>query len=96
MKTYRDRLSRIIIMCAGIVVVALSCVLPALGAPFQNLDFESAVIGTPVHYELPASEALPYWSNDHFHARYVAYDMPTKVYHRCLTRAEALFFGGSA
>jgi hypothetical protein len=41
---------------------------------FHNLDFEWAVIGTPVYYELPASEALPYWTNNNGHAGYVVYD----------------------
>ena len=45
-----------------------------MAAPFQNLDFESAVIGTPVNYQLPASQALPYWTIETYHPGYVLYD----------------------
>ena len=41
---------------------------------FRNLNFEWAVIGTPVDFQLPASEALPYWTNNNCYPGYVAYD----------------------
>ncbi len=74
MTSCREKLLRGLIACVGAVVIAFSCQAQAPAAPFQNLDFESAVIGTPVNFELPASQALPDWTNDHFHTGYVAYD----------------------
>jgi hypothetical protein len=45
------------------VVVFISFGIKAVrGDSFQNLGFESAVIGTPVYFRLPASEALPGWT----------------------------------
>jgi hypothetical protein len=46
---------------AFVVTFSLCAVRTGTATPFQNLDFESAVIGTPVNGRLPASQALPYW-----------------------------------
>ncbi len=61
---------------AIIVAVAVALCGPeaAVGAPFHNLGFESAVIGTPVNFELPASQALPYWTASYGNPGYVLYD----------------------
>ena len=75
MQSYRDRSLGAVLARLGIAAVALSCHAQALAAPFQNLDFESATIGTIVNgYELPTSQALPYWTNDNWDAGYVGYD----------------------
>ena len=47
-------------------------------AAFQNLGFESAVIGTPVNYELPASQALPHWTSNNYYNSQAGYQ--TVVY----------------
>jgi hypothetical protein len=46
----------------------------AVGASFENLSFESAVIGTPVNYELPTSQAMPGWVTNNWHEGYIGYD----------------------
>ncbi len=46
----------------------------AAAGPFQNLDFESAVIGVPVNYELPATQAMPGWTTNNFDSGYIGYD----------------------
>jgi hypothetical protein len=56
------------------VAVALCGPGEVLGTAFQNLDFESAIIGTPVNHELPASQAVPNWTTSHWHSGYVCYD----------------------
>jgi hypothetical protein len=59
-------------LCAAIVVCGIS--VDARAAPFQNLDFESAVVGTLVNgWELPASQALPFWNNNNWDPGYVGY-----------------------
>ncbi len=46
----------------------------AFGAPFQNLGFEEAVVGTPSNFQLPASDALPGWTTNNFDSGCVGYD----------------------
>ena len=56
------------------VAATLLCPDLAMGLTFQNLDFESAVIGTPTNFELPASQAIPGWASNGFDGANVAYD----------------------
>jgi hypothetical protein len=60
------------IVCGAVLVYG--GIRAASAAPFQNLGFESAIIGTPVDFQLPASQALPYWANNNYHPGYVGYD----------------------
>jgi hypothetical protein len=57
------------------IAVGLSRPEVALSSAFENLDFESAVIGTPVYFELSISEALPSWTTYRSDTGYVAYDV---------------------
>ena len=50
-----------------------------LASPFENLNFEDAVIGTPVDNQLPSSEALPSWSNGNYNPGYVLYDQSART-----------------
>ena len=79
MRTFKGQPFHCPAVCAVIMIVALSCHARALAAPFRNLDFESAVIGVPVGFQLPASQALPDWTTDSFDAAsgYTTYDMET-------------------
>jgi hypothetical protein len=58
--------------CPAVITFAVAVVLcsseSAMGAPFQNLDFESAVIGKPTGDVLPASQAMPGWTSNGFFA----------------------------
>ena len=46
-----------------------------LAGPFQNLDFESASVGsTPPGGIVRAASALPFWSCNNYRAGYVVYD----------------------
>ena len=56
------------------VAVALCSFELAVGAPFQNLDFESAVIGTPA-YNLLTTQAMPGWQTNNVDSGYVGYDV---------------------
>jgi hypothetical protein len=60
------------LVCVAILICGVTG--EAQATPFKNLDFEWAVVGTPVEGELPASEALPYWANDNWDAGKVVYD----------------------
>jgi hypothetical protein len=62
---------------AGFAAAVLCCHGQATATPFQNLDFESAfessvVPSTPTL--VPASEALPDWTNNNYDPGYVFYD----------------------
>ena len=71
----------------ALIALAVAVIIcgPKMGvaSPFQDLDFESAVIGTPVYGTLPAAQAMPGWASDGFSvydwppyngASYVPYD----------------------
>ena len=73
MKTSTDR-SLCFLACAGIVLFSFFGAVQAHGSPFRNLNFEDAVIGTPVDFQVPSSEALPYWDNNNYNPGYVLYD----------------------
>ena len=79
MKTPTNR-SSCVLACAGIVVFSFFGGVQALASPFQNLNFEDAVIGTPVDRQLPASEALPYWDNNNYVPGHVFYDYGPSLY----------------
>jgi hypothetical protein len=74
MTGYRNRLLRFAMVLLGLLAAAFNWPAQALAAPFQNLDFESAVIGTPVGPLVPASQALPYWTSGNYNPGYVLYD----------------------
>ncbi len=61
MKPRPSHVSRLTALAFCIAAYAFGGV-PAAAAPFSNLDFESAVIGTPVGRQLPTSQALRYWT----------------------------------
>jgi hypothetical protein len=50
------------IVCAVALVCFGAAEAPATA--FQNLGFESAVIGVPQNHQLPASQATPFWTNN--------------------------------
>jgi hypothetical protein len=74
MQIYNDKSVYAVLVRLGILAFAMNYYVQANAEPFDNLDFESAVIGTPVLFQLPAAEALPCWDNDHYQAGYVIYD----------------------
>ena len=61
---------------ATIFVFAVASCSPemAFGSAFQNLNFESAAVGTPLSNELPTPQAMPGWATDNSDSGYVAYD----------------------
>jgi hypothetical protein len=61
------------VMIAGFVI-GLPYPAQALATLFRNLDFESAIIGTPTFNEVLASQSLPYWTNNNWHSGYLLYD----------------------
>ncbi len=72
----KPRLSRVSRLTAlAFCVAAYACAgVPAAADPFQNLDFESALIGKPVNFQLPTSQALPYWTAQSAYPGKVVYD----------------------
>ncbi len=73
MKSQPPRRSRSTFLAFCVAAYAY-CGGPAAAAPFGNLDFESAVIGTPDGDELPSAQALPYWTVHSVRAGKVFYD----------------------
>ena len=60
---YRSLRIRIVTLCGSVVIY---CVVGSLRAePFMNLGFEDATIGTPAGHSVPASQALPDWTNSY-------------------------------
>ena len=78
MKTPTNR-SLCVLAYAGVAVFAFFGAVQAFASPFQNLDFEDAVIGAPVDNQLPAAEALPNWDNNNGNPGYVQYDYSTNM-----------------
>jgi hypothetical protein len=64
------------LLCAIVLAAAIASCGPdaAIGAAFRNLDFESAVVGTPVYGERLASQAVPGWTTNNYDPGYVLYD----------------------
>ncbi|MFZ1933251.1 MAG: hypothetical protein WAU84_05855 [Thermoguttaceae bacterium] len=73
MKSRSSRASRLAVLVSCVAAYSW-CIAPVAAAPFSNLDFESAVIGTPVYSELPTSQALPGWTTHPVDAGMVGYD----------------------
>jgi hypothetical protein len=73
MKPQPSHVSRLTALAFCVAACAFGTV-PVAAAPFSNLDFESAVIGTPVAHELPTSQALPHWTVQPANGGMVGYD----------------------
>ena len=73
MKGWHNGSMRLLVTMVCVVVFVCVGMDNARAEAFRNLDFESAVIGTPVNYEVPASQALPSWTCNSWDPGYVAY-----------------------
>ncbi len=60
-------------LIACFTIIASCSEQKSLASSFQNLGFESAEIGMPVNFMLPASDAMPGWATNNYAAGYVIY-----------------------
>jgi len=75
MKCRRRTSERVLVALIAGAAVAFVWPAQASAAAFQNLDFESAVVGTAAPITLlPASQALPGWTSNNWDSGQVLYD----------------------
>ncbi len=61
--------------CMAMLAVVTPAQKALSAAPFQNLDFEDAVVTGAFDGSVPASEALPYWTHNNFAEDYLPYNI---------------------
>jgi hypothetical protein len=75
MKTLQHTSARFRIAIAGVAIAfCLQSEEPCVATVFHNLGFEEAVIDNPVNNQVPASDALPFWTSNGFFGDYILYD----------------------